>query len=958
MKFNLTEGGAGGHLPHLYDDLGLTFGEIKDVLNNASQGKLEKTSEKTDGMNLVFTFNVAEGELKAARSGGDIKRGGMSAGDLASKFFGRGNVEDAFNTAFGVLNDALLSIPEKTKTKIFGPNGNKWYSIEIIYEMSPNTINYDGNHIVFHGMPIYDVKPDGSIEEGMYSPELDLLTSKIEQMQKAVTMKNWVLHGPALVNLKKISDDSISAKAIAEINSAMASGGVGDNNTVYDYLRSLMADEVAELNLPPNIAKMTIERSIEAPGAPGIPEIKKNTPKELQQSVVDFIKSSESLKDKMVKPIEMAIHRFAIEILRGMNSLMIADSREEVARLQAQVAKAVKAIESSGNEAAMAILQREMSKLESIENLAAPIEGLVFVYKGTAYKFTGAFAPAHQLLSLFKYGRKGIPKMDLGEAKQFGLAYVIGEGGKEFETESITLKEYEELYPFILNDLTFIGAKNIEPVGSTGKKSVMGDIDLAAEFDGTRDDFFDKAIAMFGRENISKVGSTIVSIKYPLDERFVQIDVMLGDVGYLTWARAGTSSMKDHRDYSPVKGVIRNILLNTVARFIGQLTLTGEQSDTERTRYSIDFDKGLYKVVQTKRSKKPGKFNKDWRVLDRELVTADKNEIVQIVFGEGYSADDLRKFEDVVEAINSAPKTHHFAKKILTEFLDEVHERAAELPAIVGGDESLLDYIEKVCTGKIIVGESISRGGSAYENVVINALYEAGIQGNIKSGAGDASTTPDADMIINNEVHYLEVKLNDRAQMGGGSIGWKQDVGFFPTGSPAAQNRVQEVVEIMNQERDIFDTNIVTFVDFLNSTGMPAGAKQVNGFPMSGFYVPAWGEASKQGLLKPLNKAIMVDVSFIFAHYAHKNVNYIQIGGHGLFYMQDNPANLPIPRLSGKTVLEIRVSRSGSKGSPFGSNGQFRVQARLNVNGNSPYTFDDPDSIRKMLDVIYAKQSL
>ena len=51
----IAEGGAVGHLMHLYDNRELTFGEIKGILTAASSGELEEVSEKLDGLNIVFT---------------------------------------------------------------------------------------------------------------------------------------------------------------------------------------------------------------------------------------------------------------------------------------------------------------------------------------------------------------------------------------------------------------------------------------------------------------------------------------------------------------------------------------------------------------------------------------------------------------------------------------------------------------------------------------------------------------------------------------------------------------------------------------------------------------------------------------------------------------------------------------------------------------------------------------
>ena len=52
----LVEGGLGGHMPHLYENGNLTFGELKEVFKQASKGQLKGT-EKTDGQNLFLSFD-------------------------------------------------------------------------------------------------------------------------------------------------------------------------------------------------------------------------------------------------------------------------------------------------------------------------------------------------------------------------------------------------------------------------------------------------------------------------------------------------------------------------------------------------------------------------------------------------------------------------------------------------------------------------------------------------------------------------------------------------------------------------------------------------------------------------------------------------------------------------------------------------------------------------------------
>ena len=399
-------GGVVGHLAHLYDNRDLAFDEITDILTSAASGKLQKASEKLDGMNLVFSWDVSSDSLKAARAGGDIKRGGMSAEELAAKFAGRGSIEDAFNSAFKVLNGALGSLPEKAKLKVFGPEANRWYSMEVIYTENPNVINYDRNTVVFHGWPVFNVDENGNVE--MTDDDkggVDTLTRYVERMQKAVELRGWQVQGPAIARMKKLSDGSTLQNTLTKIDAELAETGLDGSATMRDYIETKIRYDVETLDLSPEIKEMMVERCLAEPGAPTLVDIRKMADKSDHGIIDGFIKSCPARLKGYVRPIELAINDFAIELLKGLESTLIDDTEEEVQRLRDEVSQAISAIEASGDENAMAILQTQMEKLKSVSNITSPVEGVVFIYKGNAYKFTGSFAAANQILGLFKYGR-------------------------------------------------------------------------------------------------------------------------------------------------------------------------------------------------------------------------------------------------------------------------------------------------------------------------------------------------------------------------------------------------------------------------------------------------------------------------------------------------------------------------------------------------------------------------
>jgi hypothetical protein len=943
-------GGAAGHLQHLYENLGLTFGEIKEVLSSAAEGKLEKTSEKMDGMNVMFTW--ARGELKVARTGSDVKGGGMDATGLAKKFFGRGNVEEAFNSAFKVLHQALGTLSERDTSVIFG-GGRRWYSMEIIYAKDPNTINYDSNNIVFHGWPIFEVQDDGSVEQSDDDSGVSLLTKRIDQMQRAVTQRDWQVRGPSLLRLKKLGDGSILQRAITQINGAMGSGGVNDTDTVYDYLRNLFADDAKQLGLPNKAHKMTVERCTGAPSSPTVNDIKKETPKDKQAAMQAYVRDSEAAKAKWMAPIEGAIHFFAIEVLRGLHSTLVSKSDDEVARLRSQLGRAIRTIEKSGHQAAMDVLQKEMSRLGNVENFGAAMEGIVFFFKGQAYKFTGAFAPAHQIMALFKYGRKGIPKMDLGERKlQMALKRLLQEGGGMEGAEPITLADFKRAWPTVKQDLDQMGVTDITFVGTTGKKNVMGDVDVAGRFDGTRDELFDLAASLYGRDHVAKVGPSIVSMRIDgYAPKPFQVDVMLGNPSYLKWARYAPSNIEGHLEFSPVKGLARNLLFNIITRFAAGKNFPGvQQSDTERTRYTVDWDRGLWKVVQTKRAAKGNKVNKEWRTLDRTMVSDDPDVIVQKILGKGHRAENLRKLEDVIAAIKKSPELRDVKNDILGSFAKELPEYGDKLGTNV---EGIISYVRRLIRENVLREQALTQSpaSNAYEKNVLKSIETAGAQGNIKSIAGSNKHMADADIKINDVIYLVEVKMDSHAQMGGGSVGWSPDVGFFPTGT----GDVDDIVTRLNHDK-LLNDDIGAFIDLVNDELM--GKETVTGFPMT---IPKSTYVSlvKADMVKPLNRTFEYDIGFVFNHYAQKGTNYIQVGSKGLFFMAANPARLPVPLLTGRMQLEFRPGPAGSKLNATGERRKqvsLRVQARLKIDNVSPYTLDDAASVEQLIDAVKPRE--
>jgi hypothetical protein len=153
----LMEGGAYGHMSHPFDtDINLTFGQLKDIVNRALEGTLEFTREKTDGQALAISWR--DGRLVAARNKGHLKNRGEKALDIkgvSDKFQGRGGLSDAYNYAMKDLSNAIKSLSDKQRDKIF-KQGACFMNLEVIYPTSVNVIPYGQALLVFHGTMEYN----------------------------------------------------------------------------------------------------------------------------------------------------------------------------------------------------------------------------------------------------------------------------------------------------------------------------------------------------------------------------------------------------------------------------------------------------------------------------------------------------------------------------------------------------------------------------------------------------------------------------------------------------------------------------------------------------------------------------------------------------------------------------------------------------------------------------------
>jgi hypothetical protein len=408
VKLILAEGGLAGHMQHLYDNEDLSFNDIKDIFQLAASGKLENTTEKVDGQNIFITWNVAQGKLKAARNKTDIKIGGMDADGVAQKFASHKDVvQSTFKTGYDIISQALSALDSTTLTRIFGPNGNVWFSVEIINPDNSNIINYNRNAIVFHksgstydskGNPLVNASTEANFNE---------LIAHIQKMQEKVASTFWQLMTPVAVRLKNMADQTPLKNALQSLQQVQGEYGLTDASTVGDLIETrLRKDVVSNLGLPHETEQLIIDRLMLKPGA-DLKKIKAAIAPEFYPKVDALVKNQTKIRNEAVRPLESIVHDFAVELLKNVESVLALHPDKSIEKIRQEVQGIIGQVQSSGNQQDIDFLNQQLQRLKSVDNITSSMEGITFQYKGQTYKLTGNFAPINQILGIYKFKRTG-----------------------------------------------------------------------------------------------------------------------------------------------------------------------------------------------------------------------------------------------------------------------------------------------------------------------------------------------------------------------------------------------------------------------------------------------------------------------------------------------------------------------------------------------------------------------
>jgi transposase-like protein len=355
-------------------------------------------------------------------------------------------------------------------------NGSKFMSLEIILPDTQNVIPYGKSVLVMHGTIEYNKEGEQINRSSTDGEEFAQAVQKVG----ADKQKTFGIEGPKVIafsDAESLKYAKLAKEYNSNLNDIAKQYGLNSKSKLEDYRNKWWQRKIdsenkeSNLNLSPKEKKGLVNRWANGDKTFGVKSFDDNTKSdwfrnfetnELQQS-----------QKEMIKPIENIFLNAGAQTLKRVSNFLSTNSPTAAKELKRDTLTAIKAIRDSKDPDKIAKLQKELERLDSIglDNLV-PSEGVVFMYNGNPYKYTGTFAPINQIQGTFKFDKpaKKEDKVEKNEIAIFSGRF------QPFHAGHYSI--YKSLVDKFGKDNVYISSSNIiDPVKSPfpfkDKKAIM-----------------------------------------------------------------------------------------------------------------------------------------------------------------------------------------------------------------------------------------------------------------------------------------------------------------------------------------------------------------------------------------------------------------------------------------------------------------------------------------------------
>ena len=407
----LNEGGAYGHLSHPFEDIGLTFLDLEEMLMstvNGAFGPEHFVQEKTDGQNIMISWK--NGQLIAARNKQHLKNAGENAltiQGVADLFAGRGDIETAFNAAMNDLSASIGALSDADRTKYF-EEGKKFASVEIITPVTQNTVPYGQNMLVFHGVVEHDADGNAVGEDKQAGRDLGKLVADANAAAQAM----FFVRGPQDIASSPLPNTEARAKYYKnKLTHLMHESGCTQTSTVGDYALGMGKNVVLDaakkekIDIPEQALDGLARRVADIDKSYAVGQIKKDLGENAEWYISTEKKMAKRWKREVYAPLESIFLEIGTEMMKNISAFLSANPTQAAEDMRKEIDKTIATIRTNGDEKDIEKLETELARVSAAGGLESivPTEGITFLFKGKLYKYTGIFAPLHQIRSILAY---------------------------------------------------------------------------------------------------------------------------------------------------------------------------------------------------------------------------------------------------------------------------------------------------------------------------------------------------------------------------------------------------------------------------------------------------------------------------------------------------------------------------------------------------------------------------
>lgn len=395
MQHRKFEGGAAGHMSHIYDYTELTLRDVKGLIRNLFSGKIEAT-EKLDGMNIQCTMNN-EGKVVFIRNKGDLNslKGGMDADDVAAKWAGKESISKVYISAY----ETIEKVFKKIGKKFFNPDSNTKIlaNCECITAGRTNILLYANAQVDFHNLWVYKRNDENSQWE-----KDDVTTDGIEVLEKACEDIDGAQLTPKVMIRVTEKSGALLVDYIKRIDAIFKEAGCSERSTIEDYKRARF-DSICKSKYK---WITTNEEGMDALYNRWFNDDKSVKLTVIRKMYADYADELANVDYKKIvaecmRPLDTFFSRFGNAIISLCDGIVNAGAESEVIdALSNDLEEVINEVREKGSVELNDKLTTQLNRLAELGNQLNATEGIVFKYDGKLMKATGSFAALNQALGL------------------------------------------------------------------------------------------------------------------------------------------------------------------------------------------------------------------------------------------------------------------------------------------------------------------------------------------------------------------------------------------------------------------------------------------------------------------------------------------------------------------------------------------------------------------------------